>query len=190
MEITGGLMKIAPLLTAVVLAVPGLAACGGGENPKPAPLPTESRSATSAPTKQPTLPANAASKTFESSHRWVIHYFDVLNFAIATGSTAALRSLAKPGCQSCRAFARNIDRVYRNGGRIESNGWKITSFGTASAGPDHTNAFELHLRLTRERVFRSQGGKPEVHPGVDHKVEATVHWEPGGWRMQEVLVIR
>jgi hypothetical protein len=181
-------MKIALCVAATLLAL-SLTACNGGDNPTPAPLPTSTPTTTTSPTNAPTLPPEVVGPDPTSAEAWTRHYFDVLNFAIATGSTDQLSRLGSPGCVSCAAFVGKIKSIYRAGGSVQSHGWRITRALT-TVGPDNTMAVELRVTLTKETVIMKAGQKPAVHGAANHQMTATVHWQSGRWRMQTLDLVR
>jgi len=135
------------------------------------------------------MPASANGSSLEAAQAFVRHYFYILNYAIATGQTGPLNKLGSSRCQSCNAIEGNIERVYKGGGSIDSDGWRLTSVDGSFAGPDHTFAIDLRVTLTREEIVRSPGAKPEVHTQAKQDMRATVHWEPSGWVMQELELV-
>jgi hypothetical protein len=175
-------MKIAPLLTAVVLAVPGLAACGGGENPKPAPLPTATQSTTTAPT--PVGPPKGAGR--KGAEAFATYYFAVVTHSIQTGDTRQLTRLSSPHCVSCKAIARNVERVYGAGGHTETAGWivKVSRWmGRATIGDV---AIRVQVHLSPETTFTSPTASPKQTDGAVREWIAYLERSASGWLVERL----
>jgi hypothetical protein len=161
MKITGGWMRIAPLLAAAMLAVPAVTACEGGDNPKPAPLPTSSATATTPPPNRPTLPAEAQRLDKGGALAFVRYWIELFNYATASGDTAGLRAVSSAKCESCTAIADKIDRTYATGGHVESNGWTVLSLDMG-ATPSNIHGAVL---MSPQRVFEPRGKNGTNFPG-------------------------
>ena len=105
-----------------------LAACSGSADPSappPAPPPSSPTATSTAPTPSssptPTLPAMpeaAKAHTKAGAKAFVKYFWDVVNYAQATGDTAAITPTILPGCHACEAGVASIRRVYDAGGRM------------------------------------------------------------------------
>jgi len=65
---------------------------------------------------------------------FVRHWFDLVNYAYATGNTEPVVAVSTPKCESCSNTVATIDDQYSNGGRIE--GGQITVVGAESPAPE------------------------------------------------------
>ena len=117
--------SVVAIATAGLLGFAGVGCTSSDDPPEPAPLPTETSSPSRSTAAAPSLPPSAEGANARALKAFARHYFDVINYAIATGDTAAVREFASPRCESCNAIAKSIDTVYDNGGHIESEGWRI-----------------------------------------------------------------
>lgn len=98
----------------------GVAACSADE-PKPnftEPTGPGSPSATAS-----SVPTGGASDPEEAARMWV----DAWNEFTNTGEPGALRRISSNRCQSCKYLIKPALEVYRNGGRIRTEGWSIAS---------------------------------------------------------------
>jgi len=92
--------------------------------PPPSTTPPSSTAATPTPSATPTpkpsppvMPA-AATKglTVTAAQAFAEFYMAAFDYAEATGDTSLMRKWAYPGCVSCAAGAKGIERTYRAGG--------------------------------------------------------------------------
>jgi hypothetical protein len=171
-------MKIALLLTAAVLAVTGLAACGGGDNPKPAPLPTTSDAARGNSPSPPAMPAEAKGKTTTSVVAFIRHWFATFNYSAATGDTAPLRALSDPGCESCLGIAREIDKTYKLGGRTEGDGWIVKSLNVH-------NPFDISgkILVSPQDAWDSATAEKVHYPGGPRRIHVSLALTSSGWSL-------
>jgi hypothetical protein len=122
--------------TAVCLALLTTAACSSDPQPAAPPTPTDSVSATSAAPPEdtapetatetaspstdalPELPDEAKEQTEAGAEAFVKFYFDMLNILVQDPKPGVLGGLASPNCQTCGAFAENIDTLESAGERM------------------------------------------------------------------------
>jgi hypothetical protein len=88
------------------------------QEPTAAPTPVASTSASPAAPVEPTLPPEAEGKGIEAAEAFVRHYFELVDYAQATGDVAALNRISLDECDACRGGADAIRKIYREGGVI------------------------------------------------------------------------
>ncbi|WP_344048894.1 DUF6318 family protein [Nocardioides panacihumi] len=64
------------------------------------------------------MPDAATAHTKAGAKAFVTHFWQVVNYAQATGDTVALKRLSAVGCVNCDAGIASVKRVYAAGGRI------------------------------------------------------------------------
>lgn len=144
----------------------GLAGCSS--NPEPPPLEGASAapSATPTPTEvPPELPIEAKGTTAASAKAFVRHYIDLINYATASGDTAPLATAGASMCVSCNNVIDKIDRVYRAGGSIESDGWAIRSISMVPRTSLAKPQFDVGLAMSPQRVTEKKGASPRTYEG-------------------------
>jgi hypothetical protein len=109
------------IIASVVLV---LAACSGDADPSPPSSPTPTTPATAVPTSSPTptapvMPQAAKTHTQAGAKAFVEYFWEVVDYAQATGDTAAIRALSVGGCTGCDGGIHGIDKVYDAGGSIQ-----------------------------------------------------------------------
>lgn len=131
-----------------------LAACSEAEpTPQmPDPTPTESSPTASVTGPvEPTLPPEAEGDSIEAAEAFVSHFYATIDYAQATGDTAALRKLGAPSCAACKGGADIIERVYREGGTITGGEHVVESAkvtGTRRVG-DKGSIYYMAVRVSR-----------------------------------------
>lgn len=119
------------LVTAAAVLAPLVLAGCGGDDPEPR-LPsaapsssTPSASPVSTPTEEPTLPPEAKGNDEAAAEAFVRYYYDVVNYAQATGEVKTLRSLSLPSCDACAGGADYLHEMYRHGGSQEGGAYTV-----------------------------------------------------------------
>ena len=111
------------------------------------------------------MPAEASGTSPAAAKAFVRHYFEQINYAALTGDTAPLRALSADDCESCDAIASNVERIYGDGGHMETDGWNLTVVSPVPARSRARPAFDLGVRQSPEQVYETEGATPETYPG-------------------------
>ncbi|WGX99860.1 DUF6318 family protein [Nocardioides sp. QY071] len=67
---------------------------------------------------EPDLPAAAAEASEAGARAFIGYYWELINYAQATGDVKALRSVSASTCEGCMAGIRGIEKHYKAGGSI------------------------------------------------------------------------
>jgi len=136
---------------AVAACLLGVGGCSDGEaDAAPSPsssssTPSETPTASPSPTAvAPTLPPEAMERTAAGAEAFVRHWFEVLEYAYATGSTEPLDEISGQECESCQTFIERINDRYSSGGSFR--GLLITISSSAAPPPDEFGS-EVSLQL-------------------------------------------
>lgn len=161
-------MSRAKLMTAMMVVALLLAACQG--NPEPPPLdgtPTSpSPSRTTSPTvAAPSLPPEAEGTSPTAAKAFVRHYVDLVNYAMATGDTGPMQAASAPNCESCGAVIQNINDLYRAGGYLKGDGWKITQLRALASKPNGETVVQAGVLVSPQDRYGSKRAKPEEFEG-------------------------
>jgi hypothetical protein len=176
----------------MLCAVAFVGACSQ-ETPQPAPSSSSSTTATAtSPTTEvteppvaepPALPPEATTPDAAGAAAFVRHWFDLVNYAYATGDTAPAQALSDPDCETCINLIKTIEDQYRDGGRIEGG-----QLSVLSADAPTPQAGEVALVTTRvaQAALRgiSSAGDVVVAEPADPGVTNAVFIRPvdDGWR--------
>ena len=165
---------------------------------EPKPLPTVSASATgeassssaeastTMPVASPSMPPAAKGRTAASTVAFARHYVALINYAMHSGNTRAMRDSARPSCSTCSAVARSIDDVYKKSGRVEGGGWRVRR-ATHLDGPT-TNAadVEIDIRVARQTVYASPRADPTRSRPNDGHLRLHLSATADGWILDEM----
>jgi hypothetical protein len=138
--------------TALIALTIALSACSNTDDTAPPPTPTPSPAATTtatAPTP-PVMPRAARAHTEAGAKAFVEYFWDVVNYAQATGDTNQLADLSADGCTGCDAGIASIKHVYADGGQIIGGRSELSNFsiaimrkgGTDFASSSYTNTID------------------------------------------------
>lgn len=117
---------------------------------------------------------------------FVEHWVEVFNEAGRTGDTAALRAISGPACKACLGYADQLDELYANGGRFESNGWTVTAIGASDRLPLSQMSVGMRIERAPEAVIRANG-KRKQFPGGFANYSAEPRWRAGGWSLASLV---
>jgi hypothetical protein len=146
------------------------------------PIPSETSSLTdSTPTGpvEPTLPAEAEKATRAGAEAFVEYYWDVVNYAQATGDVALLSSLAEPSCGACEGGVDLITRVYDRGGRISGVGYEVKRLESSRSPSGHWTIV-VYTRAG-DQVIKGAGDLDQEFPGGPAKWLMGVSQVRGAW---------
>jgi hypothetical protein len=172
---------------ATAVVVPLLVAgCSDDPEPRfeqsPAPSPTES-------TSEATAPEAWEVKSEKGAVAFAKHWIDVFNEAQRTGGTAPLQAISGPGCGSCDGFVEMLDDLYANGGHLESQGWRVLQSVPAPGMPARRPEVTMRIVRTPQRIYESDGSKPESFSGGRATYSARLEWNARGWQMADLVLM-
>ena len=176
-----------------ILSMLAVGACSGDDpEPKiadPSPtssLPTSPSTTAASSPVEPTMPPGAQGTDAAAAEAFVKFYWEMVNYAQATGDLSGLKSLASEACAACRAGTDYLDRVFGSDGIIEGGvaSVRVTSSGFIRDGADSDAVVVFDVRTTRQTVDYPGTRDDEVFPGGKTRLTAILDPEPGGWLMQ------
>lgn len=176
--------------TVVSVAVIGLAAGCGGDNPTPSAAPSASpseaetggRSAT--PGTPPTQDALASQDSRRGAAAFVEFYIRTLNHATRTGDLDAADALAAEDCRSCDRILESIGRVYESDGEVRGGQWTPTPLSAVRNGNGWV--VDVEIRFAPQTIVRSSGEDAERYEGGKGTASFVVKrrgptWEIAQW---------
>lgn len=161
------LSRIAAALSAVLLL--SLAACGGDDEPA-----------------ADEVPAYADNAGEAGAEQFVGYWTDTLNTATASGETEDLKALAAPQCQACTDFAAQLDQIYADGGRVESEGWEINKIVPEAGATDDEVGLLVTFAVSPQKVFESEDAKPQKFEGGNQGFRFHLVRDEGTWQVQDL----
>ncbi|GAB2990560.1 DUF6318 family protein [Nocardioides montaniterrae] len=178
----------------VAAALLTLTACGS--DPAPPPASPSSSSTSPSPTNtapvEPQMPGAATVDSKAGAIAFAKYYWQVVNYAQATGDTKYLSVLQHGSCRACTAGRKWIDSVYRAGGKISGGRYRLLS-ASAQKLPlpsTATPAFAviIRARTTGERVTGA-GKLDRRFPPSDAQITMGVQqfmatWQISSWSIR------
>jgi len=135
-------------LSALIVVIGVTAGCGG-DPPTPPPFTpsTSVSSPTSTAPTEPVLPEAAKEPTAEGAKAFAEFYWEMGNYAQATGDTKAFRALASVTCTPCDGAADAVDDIYSRHGVIRGGEYSVSRLRAvelASTPPRYLVKLRLH----------------------------------------------
>jgi hypothetical protein len=110
------------------------------------------------------------------------YYIDVYNYALGTGDTDLLESLATDACSTCAAYVKQVQDAYAAGGRIDGGYVKVLSSGAPPLIEGMESRVDLKIDIAKERDLDSRGTLVKTFPGEKASfVVLYPRWRSGRW---------
>lgn len=106
---------------------------------------TPTTSATAKPT-EPALPDAATKATEAGARAFITYYWDLVNYAQATGDVKALKRVSGPNCRRCMAGIEGIDDLYGEGGHLTNADYRATVLSLKEVNVDSGDAYAFESR--------------------------------------------
>lgn len=169
----------AAIATAAALTL-ALSGCTESEPREPEPSWTPS----STPEQPSTTPAAHDSLTVapegETARQFIRRFVALGNEMQRTGETAAFLTVTGPDCRSCRNFAERVERIYTNGGSIETNGSEVIQ-----SQHDGGDQWTVTLEGAPTRIRETRTGAPRAMPGGQYQLVVFIAKVDGHWVVGE-----
>jgi hypothetical protein len=172
-----------------VVSVLALGACSGSDpqpkfaDPTPTVPSSPSTTAVSGPI-EPTMPAAAQGTDAAAAEAFVKFYWEMVNYAQATGDLDGLRSISPADCEACQRGVDYLDSVFRRDGRVRGGENSLSSISSGPVGGDGKRRYvRFDLSNTRQ-VVAIPGHRDEVYRAATVHGEAVLVKTPTGWRLE------
>lgn len=175
-----------------ILSVLALGACSGDDpDPKVAdPTPTSSlptapsTTAASGPV-EPTLPPEARGTDAAAAEAFVEFYWEMVNYAQATGDVEGLREVSSPTCVACQGGIDGLNEVFDNGGSISGGTGRVSDVDVGFIKErGSTQAIVEFVLSTSRQVVDYRGTKDDVvYPAGRSEMRAALTPAAGSWAM-------
>jgi hypothetical protein len=163
------LSRVLPALTAVLLLF-STAACGSDD---PANTAGE-------------RPAYADNEGEAGAEQFVGYWTDTLNEATTSGDTQELKSLAADDCTACADFAGQLDKIYADGGHVESDGWAINKVVPEAGATGDEVGLMVTFDVSPQTVYPTKKAKPQEFPGGTQGFRFHLVRDGGDWAVQDL----
>lgn len=143
------------------------------------------------PPEEPELPAAAREATEDGARAFVGYYWELVNYAQATGDVKRLRQVSAPTCDVCVAFVEKVRALYSRGGRIlgganRSEVTELVDLELESGG--HGLRVEHNVSHDAQTIINADGDEDAHAAGTDH-FTAFLLWVGQRWRL-DVMELR
>jgi uncharacterized protein DUF6318 len=108
------------------------------------------------------MPAEAKGTNSRSAEAFARHYVDLINYAMHSGDTAAIRAMSTKQCQTCEAIAGAIDRVYEKSGHLEGAGWRVLTAAPAVSTSGKTARVSMQIRISKQIAYSAPHASPSA----------------------------
>lgn len=147
---------------------------------------TSSRPPTSEPTS--TEPTNNAPDPSQAPETVVRAWVKARNEVVQGGEVATLNSLSTSDCETCQSSVAPVLEVYANGGRYETDGWRIEAI---ERDPGFRSNSQLVVALVYDagRTFESRGAEPVSYSEENHLAVFTMAKTGSSWRVADLAYV-
>lgn len=141
-------------------------ACSGDPEPKVAPPTSPSTSVSTSPSPsgpvEPVMPDAAKAHTAAGAEAFVTFYWEMVNYAQATGDLSGLESLAAEGCAACKGGVDSLRKIFAKGGHVRG-GYEvsITESHATRAGSQRGFAVSADV-ITKRQIVDYPGNSNDV----------------------------
>lgn len=113
----------------------------------------------------PSVPSYASSNDQHGAQQFAGYWVDALNKATVSGKTAQIKALSAKSCTRCSDFAAQLDKIYANGGHVETSGWDVETMVPERGLPQGTAAMKVQVKVAPQSVYESAKSKPQTIKG-------------------------
>jgi hypothetical protein len=166
---------LAPLLAVVCLLV--LAGCNN-----------DSGSDKSSSKTVDGIPAYATTNDDQGAQNFGRYWIDTLNKATVSGDTSKVRSISKSSCETCTDFANRLDGIYKAGGSVKTDGFKVKKILNDSSVPKPGAGVSVVLTATPQTLVEKKGAAPRHIKGGDLRLRLIMVRVKDHWAMDRIDV--
>ncbi len=135
---------------------------------------------------KPSVPPYASSNDQHGAEQFASYWIDTLNKATVSGKTDQLKALSSPACTRCSDFASQLDKIYANGGHVETTGWQVQKVVPEVGLPKGTTAMKMAVKVAPQKVFETKGSKPQAHPGGEMSLRVVLTRDGDHWLVKSL----
>nr|WP_246378152.1 DUF6318 family protein [Nocardioides ginsengisegetis] len=130
------------------------------------------------------MPEAAKAHTAAGAEAFVKFFWDMANYAQATGKTDGLERLAAPTCQACAAATDFVNALYAKGGHIEGGVYSLMDLESKRLYyRDHVIFRETFRTHNTDQVVFEPGKKERKFPESTVDVVFTMDFGHSGWKV-------
>jgi hypothetical protein len=134
------------------------------------------------------IPAYARTNDEKGAQGFARYWVDTLNKATTSGDTKQLRKISQKSCTTCTDFADQLDKIYADGGHVETDGFEVKKMANEANIPPPGAGVSVILTATPQTVVASEGAKPRELKGGDVRFRFIMLREGEHWEMDRMDV--
>lgn len=172
---------------AVTMVLGGVAVAGRSSHPTgPAGVGGSAANQLGAGTSAPVPPEAATAESAAGAESFTRYWFDVLNYATATGATGPLEQASSPECAACKAALAAIHGAYQNGLSMQGGRYALRSLHVDSFFTLQRPILRVVFDRTPRSIINTSGQETGSTPGVTF-ADCQVVLERAGtrWRVRD-----
>ncbi|WP_235319294.1 DUF6318 family protein [Pimelobacter simplex] len=140
----------------------------------------------------PVLPGAAKEASEEGARAFVGYYWELVNYAQATGDVRRLRRVSGPRCAACSDFISRVLEQYQSGGRIVGGTNSVTIDDLSEVTTSTASAFGFKVTATvsydAQTIVAHDGDQDKRSPGSDVFTAYLLWVESKRWRLDVLQV--
>jgi hypothetical protein len=172
---------------AALLAACLLAGCGDGD-PKPD-IPKTTPSGSSSPTAASSSPTSSPTSLSTNPRASVDAWLRAWTVALQTGDVVEVQELSSPDCESCRRLISRVTSLYRDGGKLETDGWVASNVGEAPDSVEKTPSFVMQVHQGHQILFDETGSVVHDTPKMKVPMRMTFALAGGAWVLRRLEIL-
>jgi hypothetical protein len=111
------------------------------------------------------VPSYASGDDQHGAQQFASYWVDALNKATVSGKTAQIKALSDKSCTRCSDFAAQLDKIYADGGHVETSGWDVETMVPERGLPQGTAAMKVQVKVAPQSVYATAKSKPQTVKG-------------------------
>ncbi len=175
---------------AVVVALGPLSACASSETAQAAPAVSTSAAPLDLvpPTVMPAIKDEARQQTEAGATAFVLFWFDLLNWSLATNDVDALAPYTNGGCSQCNGWLIGISRRKDEGALLKGGLTAPLTLAIGPFSPTEPVVFRADY-LNTAGVVTGPDSSAASYPSAQTSGTLTVVWGTNGWQMAAVELV-
>ncbi|MDH2415214.1 DUF6318 family protein [Nocardioides sp. CER19] len=137
------------------------------------------------------MPDAAKAHTKAGAKAFVEYFWQVVDYAQATGDTPAITALSLGGCKGCEGGARSIEKVYAAGGSIRGGQTRPSRYRVEwlKAGKLQLAYVTIDLRFSNQTVDMPGSANDKTSGGSHARDRLELLATHDGWKVAQLVVL-
>jgi len=168
------------------MSVLALGACSG-DDPEPELAPPSSSAPSSPSTTavsgpiEPTMPAAARGTDAAAAEAFVKFYWEMVNYAQATGDVEGLRGLTDESCTACGGGLDALQKIFRQDGRVTGGINSLSKIHVGRLQNDDRVTVWFELSTTRQLIDYPGNRRDEIYRPAKVTLMTVLRRDGGQW---------